>query len=101
MITGNVTSAPTPRLGGPGVTAYSSMTLLPNRIEHQARLRPHDIAVECGERQITYAELNAIAGRLAQRLRSCGVGPGDVVAVLAERSALLPAALFGAWKAGA
>lgn len=77
------------------------MTLLPARIEAQAKLRPYDIAVECGDRRIAYGEMNAIAGRLSGRLRSCGVGSGDVVAVLAERSALLPVALLGVWKAGA
>jgi len=76
------------------------MTLLPSRIEAQARLRPIEIAVECGDRRITYGVMNAVAGRLARRLRSRGVRPGDVVAVLAERSALLPVALLGVWKAG-
>lgn len=42
-------------------------------------------------------DANVIAHALAQR----GVGPGAVVGVLTERSAALPAALLGLWKAGA
>ena len=102
MINGNVTF---PQDGADrslrDVTAGSSMMLLPFRIERQAQLRPDDVAVECGDRQITYGQLNRISGRIARRLRSSGVGAGDVVAVLAERGALLPVALVGVWKAGA
>src|ERR1700683_21009 len=78
-----------------------SITLLPEKIAQQSRTRPGDVAVECGARRISYAELNGIAGRIARRLSDTGVGAEDVVAVLAERGALLPAMLLGVWKAGA
>ena len=49
----------------------------------------------------TYGELDAAANRIAHRLIAAGVRPGEVVAVLAHRSAGLVPALLGAWKAGA
>jgi amino acid adenylation domain-containing protein len=50
---------------------------------------------------VTYGELEARSNRLAHRLRSAGVGAGDVVAILGHRDASLATAVFGALKAGA
>jgi non-ribosomal peptide synthetase component F len=50
---------------------------------------------------VTYGELETRANRLAHRLRSAGVGAGDVVAILGHRDASLATAVFGALKAGA
>jgi amino acid adenylation domain-containing protein len=50
--------------------------------------------------ELTYRELDRRAAALAGRLRRAGVGPGTVVAVCAERSAALVAALLGVLKAG-
>jgi len=58
-------------------------------------------AVVTPERVVTYAELEADANVIAHALRCRGIGPGTRVAVLTERSAALPAALLGLWKAGA
>ena len=77
------------------------MVLLPGRIEQQSRLRPGEIAVECGDRRVSYLELRTSAERIAARLRSLGVHTGDIVAVLADRDAFLPIMLAGVWKAGA
>ncbi|MCW2238434.1 non-ribosomal peptide synthetase [Azospirillum canadense] len=49
----------------------------------------------------TYAALDAQANRIANALLHHGVGPEEPVAVLADGSADLPAALLGVWKAGA
>jgi amino acid adenylation domain-containing protein len=50
---------------------------------------------------MTYADLDAAANRLALRLREAGAGRGTLVAVCAERSPELLAALLAVLKAGA
>ena len=49
----------------------------------------------------SYAALEREANAIAHGLRERGVGPGRTVGVLSERSAGLPAAILGIWKAGA
>ncbi|GII00832.1 non-ribosomal peptide synthetase [Planobispora takensis] len=62
---------------------------------------PGAVAVECGGRELTYAELDLRVTRLAGRLRETGAGPGTVVAVRAERSIGTLVAILAAWRAGA
>ncbi len=50
--------------------------------------------------QLTYAELDAAAGRLAEQLRAVGVGPETIVGLWAERSPDMLIALLGILKAG-
>jgi amino acid adenylation domain-containing protein len=49
----------------------------------------------------TYAALRARAGRIAHVLSTCGVQPGDRVAILIDRGAEAAAAYFGALAVGA
>jgi amino acid adenylation domain-containing protein len=51
--------------------------------------------------ELSFAELERRANRLAHRLRAAGVGGGDRVAILGHRDASLATAVFGALKAGA
>ena len=51
-----------------------------------ALMRPGKLALVCGERSLTYAELNARANRVANALRSLGVQSGDRVAVMVHNS---------------
>ena len=75
--------------------------------ERQADARPDAVAVQLGERALTYAQLDAQANRLARRLRALGVGgedgggDDDVVGVVAERSPETIVAIVGTLKAGA
>ena len=76
--------------------------------EQQAAARPDAVAVEMppaadgtDAASLTYAELNRRADRLARRLRASGVAPGAVVALCAERSLDIPAALLAILKTGA
>lgn len=62
---------------------------------------PGDVAVVCGDEQVTRGELDAWAGRIAARLVASGVRPGDRAGVLAERSAAMVAAVLGILRAGA
>jgi amino acid adenylation domain-containing protein/non-ribosomal peptide synthase protein (TIGR01720 family) len=59
------------------------------------------IAVECGDRRLSYGELDAASSRLARLLLARGAGPERVVALLLDRSADLVTAVLGVLKAGA
>jgi amino acid adenylation domain-containing protein len=67
----------------------------------QARRTPAAIAVECAGEQLAYQELNTRANQLARRLLAAGVGAGDRVAVLLERSIELVVAELAVLKCGA
>ncbi|GID90949.1 amino acid adenylation domain-containing protein [Amorphoplanes digitatis] len=62
---------------------------------------PDAVAVSCGDRRLSYAELDAWAGDVARRLAARGVRPGNRVGVAVRRSADLVAALLGVLTAGA
>lgn len=55
-------------------------------LDGHALVRPNKIALICGERSLTYAELNARARRVANALKSLGVKAGDRVAMMAHNS---------------
>ncbi|MFD0318146.1 amino acid adenylation domain-containing protein [Streptomyces flavalbus] len=61
---------------------------------------PAAVALRCGDASVTYAELDAMTGGLAARLRAAGVGPGDTVGVLVRRGLWSAAAIEGIWRAG-
>jgi amino acid adenylation domain-containing protein len=69
--------------------------------EQQVERTPDAVALVCGDRQLTYAELDGRANRLAGELRRLGVGPEDFVGILMERSAEMIVALPAVLKAGA
>jgi amino acid adenylation domain-containing protein len=77
---------------------------LPEWFEHQARATPDAIAVVAeettGPREITFADLNRRANRLARRLEKIGVGPDTLVAFSLDRSLDLIVALLAILKAG-
>ena len=59
------------------------------------------VAVVCGERTLTYAELDAASSRLARLLISRGAGPERVVALVFGRSADMIVAILAVAKTGA
>lgn len=63
---------------------------------------PDKIAFEMCEtgEQVSYAQLDVRANQVAQVLRSCGVGPGDHVAILMENNRRFLEACFGMDRAG-
>ncbi|KAF0848829.1 non-ribosomal peptide synthetase [Nocardia caishijiensis] len=71
-----------------------------DRFARAARIDPQAVAVKAGERQLTYAELDAWSSRLARRLVAAGVGPETLVAVALPRTVELTVALLAVLKAG-
>jgi amino acid adenylation domain-containing protein len=70
-------------------------------VESQALKQPDSAAVICGEAQLSYAQLNALANRLARELKNLGVGRGQLVAVCMDRSVEMVTGLLGILKSGA
>jgi amino acid adenylation domain-containing protein len=59
------------------------------------------IAVVCGEKEITYEELQRRVNSFALQLRQENVKPGSLVALMADRSIEMIVAILGIMKAGA
>jgi amino acid adenylation domain-containing protein len=81
-----------------GVPAERS---LPELVEAQVATRPNALAVVAGQEQLTFAELNLRANRLAHFLAARGTGPESLVGLCVERSARMIVALLGVLKTGA
>ncbi|GID97361.1 long-chain fatty acid--CoA ligase [Amorphoplanes digitatis] len=78
------------------------MTLnLATLLEDSARRHPDRDAVVLGETRLSYAALDAAAGRVAGLLASRGVRPGDRVALSCPNLPYFPIAYYGILKAGA
>jgi D-alanine--poly(phosphoribitol) ligase subunit 1 len=75
-------------------------------IEAQFEQHPSRTAVLCdhdktfGTASLTNAEINAKANQLAHRLRAHGVVPGQIVAMMVERSFAMAIGILGIIKAG-
>ncbi len=67
----------------------------------RAAVTPHALAVVCDEVELSYAEVNSQANRIAHYLRGLGAGPEGVVGVCAGRGPDLVPALLGVLKSGA
>ncbi|MFD5061790.1 long-chain fatty acid--CoA ligase [Streptomyces sp. NPDC058394] len=70
-------------------------------LEDSARAVPDRTAVVLGEQQLTYAELDTAARRVANLLRSRGIEPGDKVALSCPNLPWFPIVYYGILKAGA
>ncbi|MDC6283030.1 amino acid adenylation domain-containing protein, partial [Ralstonia pseudosolanacearum] len=79
---------------------YPQASTIHGLFEAQVRRTPEAIAVEHEGRQVSYAELNARANRVAHALIGLGVGPDARVGLCAERSVELVVGLLGILKAG-
>ncbi len=74
---------------------------IPGLFAEQVARTPEAVALVCGAQSWTYRELDEAANRLAHLLAGQGVGPGDVVALLFERSAQAIIAMAAVLKTGA
>ncbi|MEV6875260.1 non-ribosomal peptide synthase/polyketide synthase [Amycolatopsis sp. NPDC051128] len=84
---------------GPAVPVPAAT--LPRLFEAQAARTPDAVAVVCGDRRLTYRELDAEANRLARVLRDRGAAPERFVAVSLPRTERILVALLGVLKSGA
>uniref|UniRef100_UPI0006E13F4A AMP-binding protein n=1 Tax=Streptomyces aureus TaxID=193461 RepID=UPI0006E13F4A len=88
------------------IDAYNSTAVrLPEGALHelfaaQAARTPDAVALVCGERELTYRELDSAATALAHRLRDRGVRPGDGVGLFQDRSLAHVVAMLAVLKAG-
>jgi aspartate racemase len=70
------------------------------QFEAQAVKTPEAIAVTCGDAQVTYADLDDRANRLAHYLRQHGVDAKSMVGICAERSVEMIVGILGVLKSG-
>jgi len=73
---------------------------VPDRIRARAAETPGAPAVVAGKRVLTYGRLDTLSSRLADRLRSLGVGPDVVVPLCLVGSPALVVGALGILKAG-
>jgi len=79
---------------------YAEEKCIHHLFEAQVERTPEAVAVTSEGEQLTYAELNERANRLAHYLRRLGVGPEVLVGICMERSVEMLVGLFGILKAG-
>ncbi|MEA5417817.1 amino acid adenylation domain-containing protein [Spirulina sp. CCNP1310] len=79
---------------------YPQDQRLHQRFEQRAAQIPDQVAVVCGDRQLTYGELNSRANQLAHYLQKLGVKPNTLVGISVERSLEMVIGLYGIIKAG-
>ena len=82
-------------------TLYPRELTLVQLFEAQVARAPDSVAVVCGDRQLSYGEINAAANRFAAYLQHQGVAPGSRVGVCLLTSMELPICLLAVLKAGA
>ena len=68
--------------------------------QNMACVRSDAVAVRCGGQSMTYAALDAHSSALALHLKKTGVGVGDVVGLLSERSMDYPVSVLAILKTG-
>jgi len=84
----------------PRAAAPDTAATIHGAFETQVARTPDGVALACGDEQLSYAELNARANRLAHFLRSQGVGNESLVGLFVDRSLDMVVALLAVLKAG-
>ncbi|WP_025130130.1 non-ribosomal peptide synthetase [Pseudomonas sp. PH1b] len=79
---------------------YPRGRTLHQRFQAWVAEQPEAIAVQAGEQQLSYTELNGRANQLAHHLRQLGVGPDVRVAICVERGLEMLVGLLAILKAG-
>ncbi|NIF21657.1 solanimycin non-ribosomal peptide synthetase SolG [Candidatus Pantoea multigeneris] len=81
--------------------AYPEVAYTHQMFEAQVKRTPSATALRFGQRQLSYAELEALSNQLAHMLHQQGVKPDDRVAICLDRSLEMVVGLMGIMKAGA
>jgi acyl-CoA synthetase (AMP-forming)/AMP-acid ligase II len=66
--------------------------------EHAVDAVPERLAIACGDKTVSYAELEAMSNRAAHCLAAGGVGPGDHVGMYGRNSIELVASFLACYK---
>lgn len=77
------------------------MILVHDFLEQSAQRAPDKVALVCDGQRLTYAQLDAMANRMANALQSNGVGRGDRVVLFLPNSVELVVGIFATLKANA
>ncbi|WP_348698749.1 Pls/PosA family non-ribosomal peptide synthetase [Duganella fentianensis] len=88
-------------LFGPAQSDLLREEVLADLLQASAASQPEQIALICGERQLSYAELDALSNRVAARLIADGVSAGQIVGLWLPRGIELLVLQTGIAKAGA
>ncbi|MTD22513.1 amino acid adenylation domain-containing protein, partial [Pseudomonas sp. CCM 7891] len=81
--------------------AYPQTQTIPQLFQARVEASPDAVAVVFGDQQLSYAELNRQANRVAHELLARGVRPDDRVALCVERGFDMLVGLLGILKSGA
>src|SRR5580765_1395870 len=76
------------------------MTNLATNLTETARRLPEQAAIRVDGNSVSYAQLHAMAARVAGQLKAAGIEPGDRVAVILPNVPAFPAVYFGILLAG-
>jgi amino acid adenylation domain-containing protein len=76
-------------------------TTIIDLFEQRAAACPAATALACGDRDVTYQQLDTEANQLAHRLAELGAGPETVVGVCLPRGSEAVVAALAIWKSGA
>ena len=75
-------------------------TSIARRFEAQAARHPDRLALKTRRQALTYAELDAVANRIARAIAAHPSAAGDPIALMFDRAPLAIAAMLAALKAG-
>ncbi|HEU4508037.1 MAG TPA: amino acid adenylation domain-containing protein [Pyrinomonadaceae bacterium] len=83
------------------LSAGTEFVSVAHMFEAAAARNPQAAAIECGERRLSYGELDQRANTLANYLLNSGAGPGTIVALLTGGMSETIVGILGSLKAGA
>ncbi|WP_158169992.1 non-ribosomal peptide synthetase, partial [Mycolicibacterium smegmatis] len=83
------------------IASEPARTSIPTVFAEQAARTPQAVAISSAGRRVTYRDLDEDSNRFARTLSGNGVGPGQCVALLLERSAQAVVTMLSILKTGA